>query len=91
MLAFGMSRRRRGELDIFGEILGEALKEVKFTHLMYRVNLSYSTLRKYLLAALDKGLIRRVSNSDGSVVYCTTESGRLLLEKLNDIKIVLHG
>ena len=86
-----MVRHRRGELDIFGDILGEALKEVKFTHLIYRVNLSYSTLRKYLLAALDKGLICRVNNSDGSVVYSTTESGTLLLEKLNDVKILLHG
>ena len=86
-----MVRHRRGELDIFGDILGEALKEVKFTHLIYRVNLSYSTLRKYLFAALDKGLICRVNNSDGSVVYSTTESGTLLLEKLNDVKILLHG
>jgi predicted transcriptional regulator len=91
MLAFRMVRRRRGELDIFADVLGAALKDVKFTHLMYRVNLSYSTIRKYLFAALDKGLICRVNNGDGSVVYCTTESGRLLLEKLEDVKIILHG
>jgi predicted transcriptional regulator len=91
MLAFRMVRRRRGELDILADILGAALEDVKFTHLMYRVNLSYSTLRKYLFAALDKGLICKVNNSDGSVVYCSTEGGRLLLEKLKDVKIVLRG
>jgi predicted transcriptional regulator len=90
MLAFRMVRRR-GEVDILADILSVALKDVKFTHLMYRVNLSYSTIRKYLFAALDKGLICKVNNSDGSVVYCTTENGRLLLEKLEDVKIVLRG
>jgi predicted transcriptional regulator len=90
MLVFRMVRRR-GEVDILADILSVALKDVKFTHLMYRVNLSYSTIRKYLFAALDKGLICKVNNSDGSVVYCTTDNGKLLLEKLEDVKIALRG
>ena len=83
--------RRRGEVQILMDILNTSLNGVKVTHLMYRANLSYSTLRKYLFAALDKGLISNVRNSDGSVVYRTTEKGRLLLGKLKEVKSALRG
>ena len=49
---------------------------------MYKANLSYSTLRRYLSAALKNGLIRKVCNNDGSTVYFITEKGKLVLEKL---------
>jgi predicted transcriptional regulator len=72
------------------EILTLSLKGVKATHLMYKANLSYSTLRRYLSAALKQGLIRKVCNDDGSVVYCITDKGKLLLERLKEVKYVLH-
>jgi predicted transcriptional regulator len=58
---------------------------------MYKANLSYSTLRKYLSTALKQGLVGKVCNDDGSVVYCTTEKGKLLLERLREVKYVLHS
>jgi len=82
---------RRSEFQILMDILNVCLNGVKVTHLMYRANLSYSTLRKYLFTALDKGLISNVRNSDGSVVYRTTEKGRLLLDKLKEVKSALRG
>ncbi|MBS7636761.1 hypothetical protein KEJ37_05445 [Candidatus Bathyarchaeota archaeon] len=83
--------RRRGEVEVLMDILSVCLNGVRLTHLMYRANLSYSTLHKYLLKALDKGLISNVRNSDGSVVYHTTEKGKLLLEKLKEVKFALQG
>lgn len=83
--------RRRGEVGILMDVLTVALKDVRVTHLMYGANLSYSTLRKYLFAALDKGLISKVHNCDGSVVYRTTEEGKVLLEKLRDAKYSLFS
>jgi len=82
---------RRGEVQILMDILNTSLNGVKVTHLMYRANLSYSTLRKYLFTALDKGLISNVRNSDGSVVYRTTEKGKLLLGKLKEVKSALRS
>jgi predicted transcriptional regulator len=82
---------RRGEVQILMDILNISLNGVKATHLMYRANLSYSTLRKYLFTALDKGLISNVRNSDGSVVYRTTEKGKLLLGKLKEVKDALRS
>ena len=60
------------------------------THLMYKANLSYSTLNRYLNVALKRDLIRKVCNDDGSIVYCITEKGKLLLEKLKDVKYALQ-
>jgi predicted transcriptional regulator len=81
--------RRRGEVQILTNILTLSLKGVKATHLMYKANLSYSTLRKYLSAALKNGLLRKVCNNDGSTVYFITEKGKLVLEKLRDVECVL--
>ena len=77
--------RRRGQLEILVDVLEIALVGVRVTHLMYRANLSYSTLRRYLRMALDRGLICRVDGDDGSVVYRTTGKGKELLAKLKDV------
>lgn len=57
---------------------------------MYKANLSYSTLRRYLSFALKQGLIMKINNDDGSVAYSITEKGKLLLEKLKDVKYTLQ-
>ena len=82
--------RRRGEVQILIDILSVSLKGVKVTHLMYKANLSYSTLRKYLSAMSKQGLIVKVCNNDGSMAYCATEKGKLVLNRLKEVKCVLH-
>ncbi|MEM2971640.1 MAG: winged helix-turn-helix domain-containing protein [Candidatus Bathyarchaeia archaeon] len=86
-----MGRHRRGEVQILMDILTLSLKGVKATHLMYKANLSYSTLRRYLSAALKQNLIEKVCSDDGSVVYYITDKGKLLLERLKEVKYVLHS
>jgi predicted transcriptional regulator len=83
--------RRRGEVQILADILTLSLKGAKATHLMYKANLSYSTLRKYLSTTMKKGLISKVCNDDGSVAYCITEKGKLLLDRLNEVNYVLQS
>ena len=82
--------RRRGEVEILIDILGISLKGVKVTRLMYKSNLSYSTLRKYLSAMSKQGLIVKACNNDGSMVYCATEKGKLVLDRLKEVQYVLH-
>lgn len=82
---------RRSEVQILIDILTLSLKGVKVTHLMYKANLSYSTLRKYLSFGLKQNLISKVCKDDGSVVYCITEKGRLLLDRLKEVKYVLQS
>ena len=81
-----MAQPRRSNVKVLMDILDICLKDVKFTHLMYKANLSYSTLRKCLSTALDKGLVEKVDNGDGWIFYRTTEKGRELLEKWKDIE-----
>jgi predicted transcriptional regulator len=80
--------RRRGEFQILIDILTISLKGVKFTHLMYKANLSYSTLRKYLLAMSKQGLIE-ARKDNGYTLYHVTEKGRLVLSRLKEVKHVL--
>jgi predicted transcriptional regulator len=58
---------------------------------MYKSNLSYSTLRKYLAAMSKRGLIVKVCNGDGSVVYRATENGKRVLDKLKEVEHVLSA
>jgi predicted transcriptional regulator len=83
--------RRRGEVQILMDILSISLKGVRVTHLMYKANLSYSTLRKYLFATVKEGLVIKTENSDGSSVYHTSEKGKLLLERLKEVRYALHS
>jgi predicted transcriptional regulator len=82
--------RRRGEFQILIDILSISLKGVKVTHLMYKANLSYSSLRKHLSEMKKQGLLVEVSNENGSTVYCATEKGKLVLDRLKEVKHVLH-
>ncbi|MEM2780167.1 MAG: winged helix-turn-helix domain-containing protein [Candidatus Bathyarchaeia archaeon] len=85
----GMNRRRRSEVQILMDILSLCLKDVKVTQIMYRANLSYSTMRKYLDAALKRGLIIKVKNDDGGISYHITEKGKILLETLKEVRHAL--
>ncbi len=72
---FKEKERRRDQLSITASIL-EHIKEkpLKPTHIMYRANLSYTQLRKYLPLMLHNGLIVQ-SNIDGKEGYGITEEG----------------
>jgi predicted transcriptional regulator len=83
--------RRRGEVRILIDILGICLKGVKVTHLMYKANLSYYTLHKYLATMSKRGLLVKTCNSDGSEVYSVTEKGRLVLDKLREVEYILRA
>jgi predicted transcriptional regulator len=73
------------------DILGVSLKGVRFTRLMYKANLSYSTLQKYLSSMSQRGLIVKVCNYDGSVVYRATEKGKHALDMLKEVRYVLSA
>lgn len=77
---------RRGEAQILMDVLTICMNGEKLTHLMYKANLSYSTLRRYLLAMTDQGLISKASTGSGSRVYHTTQKGRMILNELNHVR-----
>jgi predicted transcriptional regulator len=77
---------RRHEMEILMNILRITMREARVTHIMYRANLSYSSLRRYLSEALNMGLIVKEYNGDGLPIYRITEKGRSLLEKLEEVE-----
>lgn len=71
-----MGKYRRN-FEIVADILDVVKKGgQKKTHVMYKANLSYKLLNKYLTEVLDAGLVR-VENKD---CYMLTEKGQSFLE-----------
>jgi len=73
------------------DILSLCLKDVKVTQIMYRANLSYSTLRRYLNVALKQGLVVKVKSDNGGFFYRISDKGKVLLDTLRDVKHALSG
>lgn len=70
--------RRRDTLTILSDVLNNTLWPTKFTHILFRTNLSYMQLRKYLDMLLEKGLVEELPGGN----FVITDSGRLFLELL---------
>jgi len=83
--------RRRRDIEILVEVLSLCRSGVRVTQLMYRANLSYSTLRRYLRICLEKGLVRNERCGEGYMVYYSTDKGKALLEMLREVAKTLSG
>jgi len=69
------SRKRRARHDIILEILQNAKDGAKKTSLMYKTNLSFSQVERYLSALTKGGFI-----AENSGVWRTTEKGLYVIE-----------
>ncbi|MCK4478517.1 hypothetical protein KAU88_08345 [Candidatus Bathyarchaeota archaeon] len=72
----------RSKLQIIAEILEIVRGGAKKTHIMYRANLSYKLLCKYLNEVLECGLVR-VSRDDS---YVVAPKGEKFLQRFIDYK-----
>lgn len=70
--------RRRGRLDVIACILREALDWSTKTRLVYRTNLNFRVLGKYLDFLIAKGLVEK-AEVRSIVLFRTTEKGRIWL------------
>jgi predicted transcriptional regulator len=68
----------RGRLDIIVDILGVAGQNAKKTQIMYKANLSYKVLQRYLAEVTEAALIRFESKTR---CYVLTEKGKRFLEE----------
>ena len=71
--------RYRSHLEILVDILSLVKEGARRTHIMYRANLSFKLLDKYLNEVLTAGLARL--GDDG--FYKITEKGLIFLDKCN--------
>lgn len=79
MLVFGMGRCRRGEVEIMRDVLEVCLRGASKTRIVYRANLNFTRLNKYLGMLLSLGYVVEEDVPSRSVVYRTTKAGKIFL------------
>ncbi len=71
---------RRGRFEIVNEILTLCKAPTQKTHILYKCNLSYDQVRKYLDFLVSNNLLKSLSEG-GRNYYQTTKKGRKFTEE----------
>ena len=82
---------RRSRIEIINDILTASKNGAKKTDVMYRANLSFGQLQRYLSFLVDRGLISNRRNDDGKVRYKTSERGKKVLEKYKELNNLINN
>ena len=82
---------RRSQMEIYIDIL-KAVADGKRrpTHIMYRANLSWTRLKKYLDFLMSQGLLRETLD-DGATIFAITPKGKDVLGYFKRIESVLYS
>jgi len=77
-----VTRSRRGWLEVIADILEVANKEggVNKTRIVYRANLNFHRLERYMETLTERKLIRE-NSAEGDALFETTEKGREFLNR----------
>ncbi len=77
---------RRNDLDICADILKVSKAGAKKTHIVYRANLNFMIVKKYLSRLIDSGFLMDRSENG---VFVTTDRGSDFLEQYARLRIPL--
>jgi len=77
---------RRNDLDICADILKVSKAGAKKTHIVYRANLNFMIVKKYLSRLIDNGFLMDRSENG---VFVTTDRGSDFLEQYARLTIPL--
>jgi len=80
----GSRPKRRDKLVIMTEIIGIAIKGTSKTQIMYKANLSFSQLKRYLALLSHHSLLKK-SAHDGKEIYKATQKGVEFMERQQQI------
>ncbi len=75
---------RRDKVDIIAEILEVVHNGASKTRIMYKVNLSFAVVNKYLEFMLNSDFLRKISFTN-KTIYRSTEKGASFFCKYNQI------
>ena len=78
-----MSSKRRSEIEISADILKVAVAGVKKSHIVYRANLNFEVVKRYLKRLNDAGLIDLPSVE--SRLFRTTRKGREYIDQFENL------
>ncbi len=68
---------RRDKIDIIADILKVTLHGAKKTHIVYKANLNFTIIKKYIIRLEENGLIMKIDGGH----YMTTQKGSQFLEQ----------
>jgi predicted transcriptional regulator len=74
-------KERRGKLEIIADILFVAVGGAKKTEMVYKANINFSRIERYLPYLLEKGFIEHTNGE-----YKTTEKGKEFLHDYKNVK-----
>ena len=77
--------KKRDTLTIIANALSESTNGISKTRLVYKTNLNFKSIKKYLVFLLNNDFLS-VHNVGGKEIFKTTEKGLLLLKQLRNIK-----
>ena len=77
---------KRNNLDIVAEILRVSLEGAKKTWIVYKANLNFRIVDRYLKQLIEKGLIKKSSG-----IYITSERGLEFLDGYDHIMKLISG
>ena len=69
---------RRDEIAIMTDLMANMAQPMRSTHLLYKTNLSYSQLKKYLSSLLNMGLVEEIAEPYRA--FGITEKGRTFMD-----------
>lgn len=82
-----LNGKRRNAMEITINVLEQAKNGINKTRLVYRTNLNFMLIQKYIDFLQQKNLIE--VTTDPHAVYKTTQKGNELLEEFSKIKHIL--
>ena len=79
---------RRSRFEIIGEILSLAADGAKKTSIVYRANLNFNVVNRYLNLLIQEGFINSHAGSAGKFKFKITEKGLEFLNAYKKLKTV---
>jgi len=81
--------RKRNSIEISAEILRVAMSGVRKSHIVYKVNLNFKIVNKYLDHLVRSGLI--TVSSDRNRIFSTTDKGHRYLDNFEAFESLLKS
>ena len=78
-----MNSKRRSDIEISADILKVALHGAKKSHIVYRANLNFEVVKKYLERLSESGLINFPSINNR--IFKTTPKGREYINRYENL------
>jgi predicted transcriptional regulator len=89
MIEIMMSKKRRSDIEISADILKVALHGAKKSHIVYRANLNFEVVKRYLQHLSEAGLINFPSLENR--LFKTTQKGKEYIQRYENLNMYMEA